>query len=245
MSPQLTGRRVLVTGGTKGTGRAVVLALARAGASVVTCSRHDDEDARSLSAELAATGGPHLVLRADVTDPEDTGRLAGACRDRFGALDALVAAVGAIGHVPFAALPAAQWRRVTDANLTSCFLTIQGALPLLADGSSVVAIGSRAAAAGAAQRAHYTAAKAALAGLTRSLARELGPRGIRVNLLAPAIIEKAETAQLLGAQLDRFREQTALRRLAVPADLADVALFLVSDQSRYVSGQTISVDGGI
>jgi 3-oxoacyl-[acyl-carrier protein] reductase len=241
----LAGRSALVTGGTKGTGRAVVLALARAGASVVTCARHDDDAARGLADELAATGAAHLVLRADACDPADARRLADACSERFGALDALVTVAGAIGRSPLGSLPPQEWRRVMDANVASCFLIIQRALPLLGQGASVVTLGSRAAAAGSAQMAHYTAAKAALAGLTRSLARELGPRGIRANLVAPAIIEKQETAKLLGPALDGLRSQAALRRLARPDDIADVVLFLVSEHSRYITGQVLTVDGGI
>jgi 3-oxoacyl-[acyl-carrier protein] reductase len=245
MTPLLAGRTALVTGGTKGAGRAVVLALARAGANVVTCSRHDDEAARGLADELAATGGAHLVLRADVCDPDDTRRVADACRERFGGLDVLVTVAGAMGRSPFGSLPPAEWCRVMDANLASCFLVILRALPLLGEGACVVTVGSRAAAAGSAQMAHYTAAKAALAGLTRSLARELGPRGIRVNLIAPAMIEKEETAKLLGPALERFRNQAALRRLAAPDDIADVVLFLVSEHSSYITGQVVTVDGGI
>jgi 3-oxoacyl-[acyl-carrier protein] reductase len=245
----LRDQRILVTGGTQGTGRAVVRALARAGARVVTCSRHDDDAARSLRAELASaepgSAGQPLVLRADVTDPEQTAALVRACQDQFGQLDGLVHTVGAMGQAPFGQLPPAEWHRVADANLTSSFLVIKEAMPVLADGASVLIIGSRAAAAGTPQRAHYTAAKGALSGLTRSLARELGPRGIRVNLMAPAIIDKEETAQQLGPMLAKFASLTALRRLAVPADLADVAMFLVSNQSRYITGQTIVVDGGL
>jgi 3-oxoacyl-[acyl-carrier protein] reductase len=245
VTPLLAGRRVLVTGGTKGTGRAVVLALARAGASVVTCARHEDDAARGLADELAGTGAAHLVLRADACDPDDARRLADACTERFGALDALVTVAGSIGRSPLGSLRPQEWSRVMEANLASCFLVIQRALPLLGEGACVVTVGSRAATAGSAQMAHYTAAKAALAGLTRSLARELGPRGIRVNLIAPAIIEKEETAKLLGPALEQLRGQAALGRLALPDDIADVVLFLVSEHSRYITGQVLTVDGGI
>jgi 3-oxoacyl-[acyl-carrier protein] reductase len=245
VNPPLAGKSALVTGGTKGTGRAVVLALARAGASIVTCARNDDEAARDLAAELAATGTDHLVLRADAGDPDDAGRLADACLERFGQLDAVVTVAGTMGRCPLGSLTPQEWCRVMDANLASCFLVIQRTLPLLGQGACVVTVGSRAASAGSAQMAHYTAAKAALAGLTRSLARELGPRGIRVNLIAPALIEKEETAKMLGPVLDHFRSQAALRRLASPDDIADVILFLVSEQSRYLTGQVITMDGGI
>jgi 3-oxoacyl-[acyl-carrier protein] reductase len=238
------GRNVLVTGGTRGIGRSTALAFARAGASVLTCSRHDDEAARETVRELAALGGQHHLVRADVTQPEDVDALARECRERLGSLHAVVCNVGTISQVPFAELPAAEWRRVLDTNLTAAFLVTQRTLPLLADGAAVIYLGSRAALAGVPGRSHYTAAKAALTGLARSLCKELGPRGIRVNVVYPGIVETEETRQVLGGQIDRFRRLTALGRLGRPEDVADAVLFLAGQASGYITGQVVQVDGG-
>lgn len=244
--PSQLGRNVLLTGGTRGVGRCTALAFARAGANVVTCSRRSDQAAQVLARELAGTGGSHHVAQADVTCAKDVDALALTCQSRLGSLDVVVNNVGAMSRVPFADLPAAEWRRVIDANLTSAFLVTQRMLPLLSQDSCVINIGSRAAGAGVPQRGHYTAAKAALAGLTRSLCKELGPQGIRVNLVCPAIIETQETTrQVPGGQLARFRQQSALGRLCRPEDVAEVVLFLASPSSCYVTGEMIQVDGGI
>ncbi|GAA3073053.1 hypothetical protein GCM10020000_67380 [Streptomyces olivoverticillatus] len=176
---------MLVTGGTRGIGRAVVLALAEAGADVVTCHRQDGEAAESLARELKALPGDHHLVKADVGNPEDVARLVEECRTRFGTLDTIVNNAGVISHIPFAELPLEEWRRIVDANLTAPFLVTQKALPLLSPGASVVNIGSRVATVGLPLRAHYTASKAGVIGLSRSLAKELGPRGIRVNVVAP------------------------------------------------------------
>jgi 3-oxoacyl-[acyl-carrier protein] reductase len=240
----LLGRNVLITGGTKGIGRCTALTFARAGANVLICSRHDDEAARQTAAELAEIGGKYQVMTADVTCAEQVAELASACARQFGSLEVLVNNVGTISQMPFLDLPLAEWRRVLDVNLTAAFLVTQAMLPLLAKDSSIIYVGSRAAVAGVPLRAHYAAAKAALVGLTRSLCKELGPAGIRVNVVYPSIVETEETRQLLGAQLDRFRKQAALGRLACPQDIADTVLFLASPASGYVNGQVLQVDGG-
>jgi 3-oxoacyl-[acyl-carrier protein] reductase len=239
----LTGKNILLTGGTRGIGLCTALALARAGANVAACSRHDDQAARSLAGLLAAIDGDHCLVRADVTVPDQVELVLAECGRRYGALDAVVNNVGTIGVAPFGDLRVAEWQRVASVNLTAAFLVTQRALPLLREHASVIYLGSRAAAAGAPQRAHYTAAKAALTGLVRSLARELGPRGIRANMVAPNMLEP-ETA-LPAAQMSRFRAQVALGRLARPEDVAGAVLFLASDLSRYVTGETIHVDGGM
>jgi 3-oxoacyl-[acyl-carrier protein] reductase len=243
------GRKILVTGGTRGVGRGIVTTLAAAGADVVTCYRRDDLAAAELERELKETGGQHHVLRADLADPAEIERLLDDCRDRFGRLDAVVNNAGVISHVPYAELPLAEWQRLIDVNLTAAHLVTQHALPLLVDGGSIVYIGSKVAEVGIPLRAHYTAVKAGLVGLARSLAKELGPKGIRVNVIAPGVIETEELLNLPEEQREqlraRYRGKTALGRLGEPAEVGGAALFLVSGLSGYVTGEVLHVDGGI
>ncbi|MFD0372916.1 SDR family NAD(P)-dependent oxidoreductase [Streptomyces sp. NPDC059071] len=246
----LKGKKALVTGGTRGVGRGVVLALARAGVDVVTCYQRESDYVTSLERELKETGGDHHVLRADLSRPEDIAALLGQVRDLHGdRLDLLVNNAGAISHVPYAQLPLEEWQRIFATNVTGAHLVIQHALPLLGEGSSVVTVGSRAVEAGIPLRAHYTATKAALAGLNRSLAKEFGPQGIRFNILALGVIETENFHALPEDQkklmTERYGAKTALGRLGTPDEVAGAVLWLASDLSRYVTGNTIGVDGGI
>ncbi|MEV7795261.1 SDR family NAD(P)-dependent oxidoreductase [Streptomyces sp. NPDC087512] len=248
-SVQLTDRNVLVTGGTRGIGRAIALTLARAGANVLTCHRQENEAASSLARELKEIPGEHHVIRADVGDPAQVRRLLEEARARYGSLDAVVNNAGVISHIPFEKLPEEEWHRVIDTHLTAAYLVTQHALPLLGQGASVVNVGSRVATVGLPQRAHYTAAKSGLIGLTRSLCKELGGRGVRVNMVDPGVIETEAAAELPPDQYEalqaRYRSLTSLGRLGSPDEVADVVLFLVGDLSRYVTGAAIAVDGGI
>jgi 3-oxoacyl-[acyl-carrier protein] reductase len=243
MNSLLAGRNTLITGGTRGIGREIALVFARAGAGVVTCSRNGSEDASRLAREFKDTGGDHRVLTADVSVADDVDRLVGECRATFGSLDVIVHNAGVISHVPFEELPLAEWRRVVDINLGGAYLVTQKALGLLSPGASVIFVGSRVATVGVPLRAHYTAAKAGLVGLARSLAKELGPLGVRVNVLAPGPVE---TDQPVPPEVrQRYAQMIALGRLGRPDDVAKVALFLASDLSGFISGETINVDGGI
>jgi 3-oxoacyl-[acyl-carrier protein] reductase len=239
----LSGKKALVTGGTRGIGRAITWALASAGADVLACYRSDRGQADELLRALKATGGDHHVVQADLAQHGDITALAGECRTRLGQLDIIVNNAGVISHQPVDQLEPAEWRRVLDTNLTAAHLVIQAALPLLTPQASVINIGSRSATVGLPLRVHYTAAKAGLIGLTRSLCKELGPRGIRVNVVAPGVI--ATEAELSAEAVRRYQAMTALRRLGTPAEVAAVVVFLASDAAGYVTGATIDVDGGI
>ncbi|MEJ3750552.1 3-oxoacyl-ACP reductase family protein [Actinomycetes bacterium KLBMP 9797] len=245
----ISGRNALVTGGSRGIGRAVVLGLARAGVNVVTCYRSGGEPVESLARALKETPGDHHLVRADVSDAEQVDHLVRECRTRLGGLHVVVNNAGVISHVPYAELPLEEWHRVVNNSLTAAHLVTQRALPLLGDGASIINIGSRVSTVGVPLRSHYTAAKAGLVGLSRSLARELGGRGIRVNVVEPGVIETEEAAKLSPEEYARaqarYRQLTALGRIGQPDELADVVLFLASDLSRYVTGATIHVDGGI
>jgi 3-oxoacyl-[acyl-carrier protein] reductase len=243
MPISLSGKKALVTGGTRGIGRGIVTALAGAGADVMTCYRTGGPHVDALAAELAATSGKHHLVQADVSLDADIQRLLDECRDRLGSLDVLVNNAGAISHVPFRELGADEWHRVLDTSLTASYRLSQGALGLFPGGGSIVNVGSRVATVGIPLRAHYTAAKAGLIGLTRSLAKELGPQGVRVNVVAPGVI--ATEAELPEAVLARYQGMTALRRLGTPSEVANVVLFLASDLSSYMTGETVNVDGGI
>lgn len=245
----LTGRKALVTGGSRGVGRGIVLALARAGMDVITCYRQNSEAAAALERELKAIGGQHHVLRADLAAPQQIAELLGECKNRFGRLDLLVNNAGAISHVPYTELAVDEWRRIIDTNLTAAHLVIQHAIPLLGEHGSVVNIGSKSSEVGIPLRAHYTAAKAALHGLTCSLAKEFGGKGLRFNVLALGIIETEALEEMSAEQrealIQRYSSKTALGRLGTPQEAAGAVLWLASDLSRYVTGTTVHVDGGI
>jgi 3-oxoacyl-[acyl-carrier protein] reductase len=241
----LTGKRVLVTGGTKGIGRAVTLAFARAGAQLAVVSRGGGEEAESLALALKELGGGHHFFQADVTDAAQVAALATACRDELGGLDVLVNNVGVDGQYWFGELPESEWHRVLDHNLTSAYLVTQAVLEQLADGGSVVSVGSSVALRGRVRGVHYTASKAALIGFTRALSKELGPRGIRVNMVAPGLTETEPGAGLPPEAVERIVGMTALGRICQPEDVAEAVLFLAGDGSRYISGQTLNVDGGV
>ncbi|RSD19445.1 SDR family NAD(P)-dependent oxidoreductase [Amycolatopsis eburnea] len=245
----LAGKKALVTGGTRGVGRGVVLALARAGVDVITCYRQEGEAALSLERELKEIGGNHHVVRADLADPAQITELLGECQARFGQLDVIVNNAAIINHVPYDKLSLEDWQRTLTTNVTAVHLVIQGALPLLREGSSVMSLSSKSIEVGIPLRAHYTTTKAALHGLNRSVARELGPRGIRFNVLSLGMIHTeaidAMPEEQRAQMIQRYSDKTALGRLGTPDDIAGAVLWLAGDSARYVTGAVIPVDGGI
>ena len=245
MDLELAGKRALVTGGSRGIGRAIVLGLARGGASVAAVYQRESDAVASLRGELEQLDGSGYVAQADVSNEEDVERLVGGVRERFGGIDVLVNNAGVVSHKLLPELDLDEWRRVIDTNLTSLYLVTKRAVEAMEEGSSVINIGSGVALRGMPARAHYASSKAGAIGFTRALCKELGPRGIRVNLIAPGIIETDQASGLTPEARARYSSLAALGRLGTPEDIADVALFLSSDLSRYVSGMTINVDGGI
>lgn len=245
MTLGLKGKRVLVTGGSRGIGRAITLALAEAGASIVVGYRDDTAAAEAVADRLQQIGAPHHLAQADVTNAAAAADLARACQEAFGGLDVVVNNVGAHAHAPLDVLDLTEWRRLIDTDLTSMFLVTQACLPLLSNGASVINIGASVALRGRSGAAHYTAAKAGVIGLTRSLCKELGPqRGIRVNTVAPGVVS-ADQDDVPPQVRKQVQGMTALGKLGSPDDVAGAVLYLAGDLARYVSGVTLNVDGGM
>ncbi|MFM9608675.1 KR domain-containing protein [Streptomyces sp. V2] len=237
--------RVVVTGGTRGIGRAVTLAFAAAGARLVVVHRTDGEPVRTLDAELTGMKAEHTFVRADLTTGEGARRLADTVREQFGGVDVLVNNVGVDGHAKFEDLAEDEWHRVMNHNATSAYLVTHALAGLLPDGASVVNVGASVALRGRPLGVHYSASKAALVGFTRALAKELGGRGVRVNTVAPGVTETEPGAGLPPALAGRLASMTALGRLGRPEDVAGAVLYLAGASASYVTGVTLDVDGGI
>jgi NAD(P)-dependent dehydrogenase (short-subunit alcohol dehydrogenase family) len=245
-APPLAGKRVIVTGAAHGLGREFALHLAGLGAQVLAADI--ETDPLRETAELASARGTEVLTCAtDVSNARQTQALAETARDSLGGLDALVnnaAVVAGLSRRPFEDIPEAEWDRVMAVNLKGAWLCARAAAPLLraAGAGSIVNLASEVAFSGSPGLAHYDASKAALIGLTRVLARELGPDQIRVNALAPGFIPTEASARLSGASYDTTR--TPLGRVGQPSDLLGALAFLLSDESAFITGQTLLVNGG-
>jgi len=241
----LQGKRALVTGGSRGIGRAVVMALAAHGASVAAGHARETDEIAALGAELEAFGNDSHTVRADVSDEASVTAMVDGVAERFGGIDIVVNNAGVVSHKMIEDLDLAEWHRVLDTNLTSIFLVVQRALPAMSAGGSIINITSAVGLKGMPGRTHYTSSKAGVIGFTRSLAKEVGPKGIRANAVAPGIIETDQVGGLTEEGRGRYQNMIAMGRLGQPDDVAGPVLFLASDLSTYVNGETIVVDGCI
>lgn len=245
MDLNLAGKRALVTGGSRGIGRGIALALAEQGVLVAACYQQESDAVRDLATELERCHPRNCVVQVDVSDRASVACLAETVHQRFGGLDILVNNAGVISHIPLANMELEQWEQVITTNLTSLYLVTHATVHMLVDGASIINVGSAVAPVGIPARTHYTASKAGTVGFSRSLCKELGTRSIRVNVVAPGVIDTHQAAGLSPEQRTRYANMAALGRLGQPEDVANVVLFLASDLSRFVSGTTINVDGGI
>ncbi|HIG73030.1 MAG TPA: 3-oxoacyl-[acyl-carrier-protein] reductase [Bacteroidetes bacterium] len=246
MTLDLSGKNILVTGGTRGIGRAIVEAANAAGANVAFTYRSSTETAEQL---VQALGGDDraLALQADAASADDAAAAVQAVTEKWGTIDGLVVNAGITRDTLMIRMSAEDWQAVLDTNLTGAFHVAKAAYrPMMKQrAGSIVTVSSVVGVMGNAGQANYAASKAGLIGFTKSLARELGGRGVRANVVAPGYIQTDMTADLGDKVTDAMKGQIPLGRLGQPDDIAAATLFLLSDASTYVTGHVLHVDGGM
>lgn len=243
----LVGRVVLVTGSSRGIGAEVAVRAAADGATVAVHYRSSVEGAERTLARVRSMGGDGAAFQADVADGRGAEGLVGDVLERFGRLDGLVNNAGLTQVGPFLDLDPDEWDAVIATDLSAAFHTCRSALPsMLEQGSgSIVNVASRLGQMGIAETAAYSAAKAGLIGLTRSLAREFGPRGIRVNAVAPGFTVTEMTADMAETEEGRRRlADMPLGRFARAEEVAEAVVFLLSDRASLFLGQTLNPNAG-
>ena len=242
---RLDSRVAIVTGGARNIGAVYAKTLAEEGARVVIA---DVLDGSAAAEAIVAGGGEAVAVKVDVAREDDTLRMAEAAVDAFGRIDILVnnaAIYVSIDRRPFYEISAEEWDRVTAVNIKGVFLCAKAVLPGMRDqgGGKIINVSSNTVMAGTPNFLHYVASKAALIGMTRSMARELGGDRINVNAIAPGLVE--HEGQTVPAEISASRvEARSIKRRQVPQDLTGAVLYLASSDSDFVTGQTLVIDGG-
>jgi 3-oxoacyl-[acyl-carrier protein] reductase len=234
----LDGKHALVTGASRGIGRAIALELAHAGASVVVGYRAGGEEAEAVAQEA---GG--RALQADVSDPESAAKLV----EEAGELDILVNNAGVTRDGLIARMPDDDWRAVVETNLSSVFYTCRAVARAMMRrrAGAIVNISSVVGLRGNPGQTNYSASKAGIIGFTKALARELGSRGVRANVIAPGYIHSRLTDEVSDEMRSLMLQNTPLGRLGEPEDVAGAVRFLCSDAAAYITGEVLLVDGGL
>jgi NAD(P)-dependent dehydrogenase (short-subunit alcohol dehydrogenase family) len=248
MSKKLEGKIALVTGGTSGIGLATAQAFAQAGAKVYITGRRATE----LDKAVAAIGGETVGVQADSGKAQDLERLFARIKAQSGRIDVLFVNAGGGSMLPLGAITEAQYQDTFDRNVKGALFTVQGALPLLADGASVILTSSVTSITGTPAFSVYSASKAAVRNFVRSWVLDLKGRGIRVNAVSPGPIRTPGLVELAGPEasaqqglLDYMASQVPLGRVGEPEEIAKAVLFLASDDASFVNGTELFVDGGM
>ena len=247
MSESSGGRVAIVTGATRGIGRAIAVQLASDGFNIVVNYRGEEEPAMTLVAALESRGVEARAIRADITNADDVAGLIEGTIAAFGKLDALINNAGITRDMLLMRMSEEDWDAVLTTNLKGAFLCSKAAIrPMIRQrGGSIVNLTSVVGLVGNAGQSNYAAAKAGLVGFTKSLAKEVGSRGITVNAVAPGFIETRLTDVLSDEIKETSIKQIPLGRFGTPDDVAVAVAFLVSPAARYITGHTLSVDGGL
>ena len=241
------GRVALVTGGSRGIGRATCLALAERGALVAVHYRAQAASAEDVVKQITQSGGSALAVRADLADAQATSEMIARVIAHFGKIDILVNNAGEMTDGAVADMSDDMWERALTVNLTSAFRCARACIPGMRERrwGRIINVTSQAAFTGSANHAHYAAAKSGLLGFTYSLAKELGTSGVTVNLVAPGRITTDMLLERMAGREDEWLRQTPLRRIGEPEEVAAAIAFLASDGASYITGANLHVNGGL